>query len=345
MGIFTKSKISDVPIEDAPQPFCVSLDRKTFCDFQVENLYRKIISRTLNRCAFESKDQEQIIASWQDSLSGDGKGLISYLSMGISECDREVALKYDPVSGVLRKMTSEEIADYKKRTASEKTQAKYEIIFDFSCFKQSKVARFYFDRLYDLNLIRARQWGIAGLTVLKTGNQSDLDKMTNRQAENAASDAARIASGITRGRMLWLSQGSELSGVSGINSDIIKTAREDLFKEMSASLGIPLHFLTNEPTTGGLGDYSESDIQAENELIKEFYFMVAQPCISKLYGVEDVTMIDNTWRTLESRARTLGMIENSEFWATRKPEIKEKIWEELLGLVGDTNLENEEDQN
>lgn len=340
MGIFTRNKISDLPTEDAPQPFCVSLDRKTFCDFQVQNLYRKIVQRTLNRCAFESKDQEQIIASWQDSLSGDGKGLISYLSMGIAENDTQVALKYDPVSGVLRKMTSAEVDAHKKAGSN---KPKYEIIFDFSCFTQAKVARFYFDRLYDLNLIRSRQWGIAGLTVLTAGEQTELDKMTNRQADNAMSDAARIARGITTGRMLWLSKGSNLTGVSSINSDIIKTAREDLFKEMSASLGIPLHFLTNEPTTGGLGDYSESDIRAENELIKEFYFMIAQPCMTKLYGVSDVSLIDDTWRTLESRARTLGMIEQSEFWATRKPKFKEKIWEELLGIVGDTNLEEEDD--
>lgn len=338
MGLWSPfSKVSDTPVDDAPQPFSVCMNKKDFVDYQVIGVFSKVLMRTLTRVSFTAPDQQQIINTWSDSFSGDGKGLVTFLAEAMNTNEKNLGLIYEKTGGVLRRMTNDELSNYQKLSSAQRMLETGKIVFDFSNFKRAKVAHLYFDGLFYLNQIRASQWGVAGITVLKAGEQTELDKMTNQQARQASEDASRVAKGISTGKMVWLAKGSELGGAANINADVIKYAREDLFKEMSMSLNIPYHFLTGEVTTGGIGDYSEADLQSENELLRETYFAIIQPCMNTLYGVKDCSFIDDRWRTLESRTRTLSMLEASEFWSTRSPETKESIWAELLN-IGDSNL-------
>lgn len=321
---FIKKRENSI-VQDLRNPFCACMKKGAFVEATLNIIWARVLQNTLRRCVFKSKNDDEIMRSWGFSAQY-GKGLVDYVAAAMSDCT-SVYLTFE--SGVLREMTDEEKKDFIAGGGI----GKGKIGLEFSDFKKSDIARFYLEQLYQINQTRMTQWGIAGSLILRLNGVRDLVASNKIFDKDAASS---IVSAVRRGEAVEVDGGDKIGGVDSIHTDIISQGRNSVVDDMAFALGLPSSMLTQKTTTGGLSVDAEADVISEAEALEFYFYAICEPVLKQLYSVADVTYRNDRYLSLESRLRSLAMLEASEYWSTLDDKEKEKIWDELLGFQ-DTN--------
>lgn len=290
------------PSEEATEnnPFLVSLGASDFVTYSNINFWRKIIMRTFNRTNYTDEDNKitmAMIGSFDSSESE--KGVITSIVEGMCGQVQSVGLKYDKPTGVVNKMTYDEIKKY----VAAKVKPANQIVLDFSNFNLSKVSKMYFYLIHYVNQIKSTQWGIAGSLIIKLNGMRDKAKSGYY---DVTKDINLIVEAIKASRAGALDGGDSIGGVDSLHVDVINSATETVYKDMAASLDLPMSLVSMIATTGAsvIGD---ADANQEADALESYYWSVMFPVMNKLFGVKSTYRYEK-WRALESKARAANMI-------------------------------------
>ncbi len=301
---FLGRRETSVSLSDKPYPFKVELSAEIFMRLKIEGLYRRILRDCIKRSVWQHKDKENIERSFYDCFenSENNCGLVSYVAKAMYAQQTKTLVWKD---GVLREATRNEAKKIKDDYATI-TKSSEGVIINFKDYELSKILRHYFRQLHEINMARTTALNIA--SALKIQIDKLREMVGNSDADNAIKQAAEIAEALTNGRPVLLDSGDKVDAMAAIDTGPLLVSRDQIYSEMTQDTGLPISYISGEATTGAsvIGD---ADINREAEGIEPFWLSIWRPIVKNLYGIENIEYRTDKWRALESKVRSVSMIE------------------------------------
>ena len=311
---------------DKPFPFHVEIKRDAFVRLKVIGLYKRILSSCIKRTIFSAPNKNDIERSFYDCFenSENNSGLVSFISKGLYEKKVKV-LVFTKKTGILREATKDEEkeinADYKTIAKSSKG-----IVINFKDYELTDILRHYYCQMYEMNCSRSTALNVA--SSLKIAISKLREMVSKQDAEVAISQARNIADALKNGNSVLIDADDKVDAMSSVDVEPQIVARNAIYSEVAEQTGLPVSFISGEPTTGAslIGD---ADINREADAIEEYWLAIWEPIIKNLYGIVGAKYRREKWRALESKVRSVSIVESLD---TLSEEEKRALAVEILEL-------------
>lgn len=311
-------------LSDKPYPFHVEIERDLFMRLKIEGLYKRILSDCVRRSIWTHQHKSDIERAFYDCFenSENNRGLVSCVANAMYNRTSKTLVFRD---GVLREATRDEAkeikTDYKLVSKSDKG-----IIINFTNYELTRILRHYFSQMYDVNMSRTTAVNVASAVKIQISKLREM--VNNDDASNAISQAREIVDALQNGRPALLDADDKVDAAAQIDVDPIVSAKEDIYSEISQQTGLPVAYISGIATTGAsvIGD---ADINRESEGLEPYWLSIWKPIVSGLFGIKDMQYRTDRWRAMESKVRTIAMVESLD---TLSDAEKRQITEHLLEL-------------
>lgn len=291
-------------ITDMTYPFIVEVDAELFMKLKIEGLYSRILRDCIKRSIWQHKDKGTIERSFYDCFenSENNCGLVSYIAKAMYAQQTKTLVWKD---GVLREATRDEAKQIKENY---KAVAKSHdgVIINFKDYELTRILRHYFRQMYEVNLARTTTVNTAASLKIQIDKLREM--ISNSEAEQAIKQAREIANALQNGRPVLLDSLDKVEGLSTVNTEPLIVARDAIYSEIAQQTGLTTSYVSGEATTGAsvIGD---ADINREAEAIEPYWLSIWKPIVTNLYGVEKIEYRTDKWRAMESKLRSVSILE------------------------------------
>jgi hypothetical protein len=322
--IFGGSGSNDPFQFNSDYPFAVKIESDLFIEIKIIGLYKRILTQCIKRSIWNNPNKDAIERSFYDSFenSENVNGLVSFIATAMfKRTTKALVWKHD----VLREATKEEEnlinKDYKTVAKSNNG-----IIINFKNYNLTKILIHYYAQMWTLNMARNTTVNIAA--ALKIGVDGLREMVNASNAEDAVKQAKLINDALKNGKSVLTDSKDNVGTLGTVDVGPLVSARDQIYSEMSQDTGLPVSFISGEPTSGAsiLGD---ADLNRESDALEEYWLSIWKPIIKNLYKVNDISYRNDRWRMLESKLRSVAIMETLE---TLTEEEKRKKTEEILEL-------------
>ncbi len=302
---------------ELPDIFPMPISEKDFVAIDVQNIYARILTDTLERTQGIPAEAQSLL--WDNCLASEKQdGLVTLLAKAMAT-KSELFVVYFKALKVIRKATPEEMAEIKAGYKEKAEPVQVEgggmgLFISFKEYGRTDMVKFYSQLEY---------CSVGGLW--KQGNISKAIqlKFTDLRGSVSLGDSAEtkaqaklIAAGLGNGKDIMLDA-----------KDIVETAKPDLSATTNAMefiaqkrsfyLGMPATYLTGEQAKG-LGDSGKGDSKATERGLKGYYFSIAKPVVEGIFTVkttfksEDSEGLSTALETLKTMDTTSDEFLNRE---------------------------------
>ncbi len=295
---------AEASISDVPYPFVVEMDAETFMKLKIEGLYSRILRDCIKRSVWTHKDKDAIERSFYDCFenSENNCGLVGFIAKAMYARKSKTLVWVD---GVLREATRDEAKtikeDYVNIAKSDKG-----VIINFKDYELTQKLRLYFRQMYEVNMARSTAVNVAAALKIQIDKLREM--VANSDADQAIKQARQIAEALKKGRAVVVDGMDKIEGLSSINTEPLIVARDEIYSEIAQDTGLPTSYISGVATTGAsvIGD---ADINREAEGIEPYWLSIWKPIVTNLYGIQSMGYRTDKWRALESKVRSVSMIE------------------------------------
>lgn len=300
-----RGRAETASISDMSYPFAVEVSAELFMKLKIEGLYSRILRDCIKRSIWQHSDKESIERSFYDCFenSENNCGLVSYIAKAMYAQQTKTLVWRD---GVLREATREESKKIKEdyRAVAKSNQG---VIINFKDYELTQMLRHYFRQMYEVNLARTTTVNVAASLKIQIDKLREM--VSNSESEQAIKQAKVIADALKNGRPVLLDGQDKVEGLSSINTEPLIVARDEIYSEIAQQTGLPTSYVSGEATTGAsvIGD---ADINRESEAIEPYWLSIWKPIITNLYGVAKIEYRTDKWRAMESKLRSVSILES-----------------------------------
>lgn len=325
---FGVSGISDTQL---PEIFQLQMERKDFVQTDVETIYSKILTDTVERVSGLTEDQESTL--WDSCLKSDNsEGLITMLSKAMAN-KRDLFLVYEGALKLLRHATQAERqqieADYKAQGDSSTG-----IYVSFRNYKKSDMVRLYSELEYCVIASLNKSMNISKAMQLKINDMRSGVALADQNV--AIEQAKKLAQDLGDGRDIML-DAKDMIEVLSPDLSSTKASMEFINNKLSYYLGLPEAYISGV-LSGGLGSTGEGDTKGVERGLKNYYFSIVKPVLEKLFGIKA------SYKSQDFRQITQGFEALKTFELTDDSllsvEMKRKIINQLFDVDTDGGTNN-----
>lgn len=324
---FGGSSGNATPFEEILDIFPFPCSERNFVRMDIENLYSRILTDTLERTSGISDANQKLL--WDNCLGSEvPDGLVTLLAKAMTD-KAELFIIYDASVKIIRKAKPDEVtqikADYKARGES-----KVGVYITFQNYSRTDMVKIYSALEYFTTASLYKQMALSKAIQLKF--EELRSSVGASDMEDVLKQAVEIANALRKGQEVILDA-----------KDIIETAKPDLTatnaalellnQKKSLFVGLPASWVTGE-TDGGLSDSGKGDSKRVERGLRNYYYSVIKPVIEKLFksptqfksdDSEGLTAALDAMRTFETTSDEFMSKEN-----------KLSVINRLFGFASDT---------
>lgn len=290
-------------VTDLASPYKLTVDEKTFVDFQTALLYQKI----LKRCYAKSQNfpEKEALNLWDSvELSNAQYGTISLISNAMTR-KQELILVND--AGIVRLATSDEAEAIKKDYGEGKTSQKG-VYMNFQKYTMTDIIKIYMGLIYDIMGGAKTNLGLAKSLQVKI---ADLRKtIATSSSEDAVVQSQKIVEALKDGKSVGIDAGDSIV-TTELQTQPIVDGLKLVYGCLASLLGVSTSFICGE-LTSGMAVTGEADVNANEDGIKDFFNSVFKPIHDKLFDIKLKFKTDN-WRKIKEFASVIPYIESSMY--------------------------------
>lgn len=305
-------------VTDLASPYKLTVNEKTFVDFQTALLYQKILKRCYAKC--NGFPDEAALNLWDSvELSNAQYGTISLISNAMTT-KQELILVND--AGIVRVATSDEAEQIKKDYSEGKTSQKG-VYMNFQKYTMTDIIKIYMSLIYDIMGGAKTNLGLAKALQVKI---ADLRKtVATSSSEDAVAQAKSIVEALKDGKSVGIDAGDSIV-TTELQTTPIVDGLKLVYGCLASLLGVSTSFICGE-LTSGMAVTGEADVNANEDGIKDFFNSVFKPIHDKLFDIKLTFKTDN-WRKIKEFSSIIPYIESSMYLdEAKKKELINSIFE------------------
>ncbi len=309
MGIFSifgGQSNRQVPSNEFPNIFPLPLPQVDFLRIDVETIYSKILTDTLERTHGLTSDEIKVL--FDNCLGSEQQeGLITMLSKAMTS-KTDLFLVYERAVNILRKANSMESAQIKLDYANQ-GESDVGFYISFRNYLRSDMLRLYSALEYCTIEALNKSMNIQKTIQVKISELRSSVSLTDSEVANLQAKA--IADGMSQGKDVLLDA-----------KDMIETAIPQLTavnqsmtfinQKRSFYLGLPESYMVGIQT-GGLGTSGENDTKAIERGLRNYFLSILKPVLESLFQ-KDVTYKSQDFRQVDLGLRalqTFGLVDDA----------------------------------
>lgn len=265
--------------DEIPNIFPLAFSKPDFINIDVVHIYSKILTDVIERTHGLTDDQQALL--WDNCLKSESShGLITRLATAMANM-KNLFLVYEKAVGVIREATQNEVRqiteDYKKTGSS-----KVGIFISFEHYKKSELVKLFSALEYCTVASLHKTMSLSAAIQIKMKDMRASTGLTDSAEVKAQAKA--IATGLGEGRDVVLDGGDEVE-TAVPDLEAIEKSIDFLNQKRSFYLGLPECYITGI-ITGGLNATGESDTNAIERGLKNYFLSIAKPVLEALFKIK-----------------------------------------------------------
>jgi len=266
---------------ELPEIFTVPMSQSDFVEIEVQFIYAKILTDTLERMTGVNEKVQKVL--WDNCLQSEtNRGLVSLIAKSMAK-KSELYLVYKSDLDTLREADTAEANLIKAAYRDGKQPPKGMVGLSFRNFRQADMIDFY-SRLEFLsiaslykssNLSKAIQLKIKGLRQ----STSLID------SQSAITQGSAIATALKNGKDVLI-DGEDSIMTATPDVEATKASMEFLDGKRCFYLGMPMSYINGITGKGSLGDTGDADARAIERGLKWYYFSIFKAPMELIFGIK-----------------------------------------------------------
>lgn len=306
---------------ELPNLFPLSVKSTEFIETDVQNIFAKIITDTIERT--HGIPEKYIHALWDNCLASESSdGLVTLLAKAMTN-KSDLFIVWDSGTGVIRKATAAEEKQIKD-DYSKQGKSSAGVFVSFKNYKKSDLLKMYSALEYCTIGSLNKNMNISNAVQFKMHDMRGSTGVTD--SSDIVDQAKLVAKGLEDGKAVLIDA-----------KDLIETAKPEMTateksmsfinERRSFYLGLPASYISGL-TASGMSDTGESDAKSVERGLKSYYFSIVKPVVEAVFGIK-TTFKSDDFRMLDSglnALRTFDLTSDDYLSAENKAVIISKVF-------------------